>query len=209
MHVKLALIEDNNNFSPTLKELLIGEEDIHFSTVLDRKTMSLDTLPILEGIDLVLLDIELNDYNSIALLSKLKKQFPFVNYLILTHYDSDEKLFETLHSGATGYVLKNEHPELIIENIRGALLGKAPMSMDIAKKVLKFFHHLHKVNEPHSPLSEKEQEIISLLSTGKLYKEIADELGISIDTVKKHCGTIYRKLHVQNRTEAINAFFNH
>ena len=208
MHVKLALIEDNFNFSPALKEILLKEEDIHCTTVLDRKSLSLDTLPILEGVDLVLLDIELSDYDSIALLSKLKKQFPFVNYLILTHYDSDEKLFETLHSGAHGYILKNEHPELIIENIRGALVGKAPMSMDIAKKVIKFFHHLHKEEVPHSPLSEKETEIISLLSTGKLYKEIADELGVSIDTVKKHCGAIYRKLHVQNRTEAINAFFN-
>lgn len=208
MHVKLALIEDNSGFSSTLKDMLLSEDDIHCTTVMDRNSLSLDSLPILEGIDLVLLDIELTDYNSIALLAKLKKQFPYINYLILTHFDSDEKLFETLHSGANGYILKNEHPELIIENIRGALLGKAPMSMDIAKKVLKFFHHLHKENIPHSPLSEKETEIISLLSTGKLYKEIADELNISIDTVKKHCGAIYRKLHVQNRTEAINAFFN-
>ncbi|MFN7422826.1 MAG: LuxR C-terminal-related transcriptional regulator [Chitinophagales bacterium] len=208
MHIKIALIEDSASFSSRLEELLVSEPQITCEHILDKSQLSLAKLPNIDGVKLVLIDLELSDYESINLLSKLKKQFPGLTYLMLMHFDSDEKLFDTLKSGADGYILKQDHPELIIENIRGAVNGRAPMSMPIAKKVLNFFHKAHENMTMLSPLSDKETEILSLLSTGLLYKEIAITMDMSIDSIKKHCGSIYKKLHVHNRTEAINRFLD-
>lgn len=208
MHIKIALVEDNKSFSKTLDDLIKNEPQINCDHVFDKSELALSKIPSLEGIDLVLLDLELSDYESIELLAKLKKQFPTITYMMLMHLESDEKLFNTLKSGADGYILKQEHSELIIENIRGAVSGKAPMSIQIAKKVLDFFHKQGASSSGLPELSEKEGEVLSLLSSGLLYKEIADDMKISIDSVKKHCGSIYKKLHVHNRTEAVNRFLN-
>lgn len=208
MHIKFVLVEDNKSFSHRLEELLENEPSIKCDHIIDKAQLSLAKIPSIEGVDLVLLDLDLSDYDSIVLLSKLKKQFPNLTYMILMNFETDEKLFDTLKSGAHGYILKQEQRELIIENIRGAVNGRVPMSMHIAKKVLDFFQQTHLNSTPISILSEKETEILSFLSTGLLYKEIAENMSISIDSVKKHCGAIYRKLHVHNRTEAINLFLN-
>jgi NarL family two-component system response regulator LiaR len=208
MHIKIALVKDGKSFSNRLEELLVSEPQITCDHILDKSQLSLAKLPNIEGVNLVLLDLELSDYDSINLLSKLKKQFPGITYLMLMHFDSDEKLFDTLKSGADGYIIKQDHPELIIENIRGAVNGRAPMSMPIAKKVLNFFHKAHEDMTTISPLTDKETEILSLLSTGLLYKEIANTMDMSIDAIKKHCGSIYKKLHVHNRTEAVNRFLD-
>jgi DNA-binding NarL/FixJ family response regulator len=208
MHIKIALVEENKSFSNTLESLIKDEPQINCDHVIDKAELALSKIPSFEGIDLVLLDIELSDYESIELLAKLKRQFPMITYMMLMHFESDEKLFNTLKSGADGYILKQEHPELIIENIRGAVSGRAPMSIQIAKKVLDFFHQQDTTTSGLPGLSDKEIEVLSLLSSGLLYKEIADNMGLSIDTVKKHCGAIYKKLHVHNRTEAINRFLD-
>lgn len=208
MHIKIALIEENRSFSKTLDNLIKNEPHINCDHVIDKAELAFSKIPSLEGIDLVLLDVELSDYKSIELLARLKKQFPTITYMMLMHFESDEKLFNTLKAGADGYILKQEHPELIIENIRGAVSGRAPMSIQIAKKVLDFFHQLDNSSSDLPELSEKEIEVLSLLSSGLLYKEIAYNMGLSIDTVKKHCGAIYKKLHVHNRTEAVNRFLD-
>ena len=208
MHIKIALVEENRSFSKTLANLLKHEPLINCDHVMDKAELAFSKIPSLEGIDLVLLDLKLSDYESIELLAKLKKQFPTITYMMLMHFESDEKLFNTLKSGADGYILKQEQPELIIENIRGAVSGRAPMSIQIAKKVLDFFHRLDTKSNGLPELSEKETEVLSLLSSGLLYKEIADNMGLSIDSVKKHCGAIYKKLHVHNRTEAVNRFLD-
>jgi DNA-binding NarL/FixJ family response regulator len=123
-----------------------------------------------------------------------------------TSFDDDENIFQALKSGASGYIIKTDSSDKIIESIRDVLQGGAPMSSGVAKKVIQFFSKLPAAASSLEELTPKENQILELLSKGYYYKEISGELNISLDTVKKHCGNIYRKLQVNNRTEAINIY---
>ncbi len=206
--INLALVEDNRSYASTLQKILNQETDIHCQKIYSNSSSAWNDEQTMSELNVLLLDIQLPDYSGIELLSKLKDKFPNIIYLILTVYEDEEKLFNSLKAGANGYILKSESPSIIMENIRSAVNGNAPMSTNIARKVVEFFHEGREKNKKLSELSPKENEILNLLSKGNLYKEIAEILNISLDTVKKHCGNIYRKLHVCNRTEALNIYFN-
>lgn len=157
--------------------------------------------------DVVMMDIQLQDMLGIEIIEKLKKQLPNTQFIICTSFEDDEKVFSSLKAGAMGYLVKGESMNKILSSIRDVYNGGAPMSFSIARKVLSHFER--KLPEKgFNELTEREKEILELLSQGLLYKEIADKKCISIDTVKKHVGNIYRKLHVNNKVEAINKF-NH
>ena len=152
--------------------------------------------------DIVIMDINMPGINGIDCISNIKKDCPNTQFMIFTIYENDEKIFDALAAGANGYLLKKTPPEKIIEAIKELYNGGSPMSMPIARKVI---NHFKAAKAPgHENLTNKENEILILLSKGFLYKEIAAKLSISVGTVTQHIHNIYDKLHVSNKTEAIN-----
>jgi DNA-binding NarL/FixJ family response regulator len=159
--------------------------------------------------DILLIDLGLPKMSGIEVIQQLKSDIPGLQFLVLTIRENDEDVFNALKAGASGYMLKTDSPSNIIEAIRELYDGGAPMTTQIARKVVNFFGSGHKKEGPYDHLlTTREKEILHLLSGGKFYKEIASELHISIETVKSHCHNIYEKLHVSTRTEALNKYYD-
>jgi DNA-binding NarL/FixJ family response regulator len=156
--------------------------------------------------NVLLADINLPGMSGIELVARLKVLLPKLQVLMLTTYEDADLIFESLRAGASGYLIKNMPPAELVQAIQQVHAGGAPMSMQIARKVVSFFQKAGGVSQPLEGLTKREQEILQLLAKGYLYKEIASHLGISSNTVRVHLHTIYEKLHVQSRTEAVVKF---
>lgn len=154
--------------------------------------------------NIVVMDINLPGMNGIECIRQLKEQTPGTQFMMFTVYENDEKVFEALKAGASGYLLKNTGLVQMISSLKELHEGGSPMSSNIARKLVSVFHQQAKVKTQIESLSPRENEVLILLSDGLLYKEIADQLSISIATVRQHIHKIYDKLHVENRTEALN-----
>lgn len=154
----------------------------------------------------VLVDIRLPGMSGIECVAKLKLQMPALEALMLTTYEERDLIFDSLRAGAKGYLLKNVPPEELIQAIEQIHEGGAPMSVQIARKVVDFFENAPRPDDDAAKLTRREQELLGLLAQGYLYKEISARLGISLHTVKAHLHTIYEKLHVHSRTEAVVKF---
>lgn len=150
----------------------------------------------------VLMDINLPAMSGIQCVEKLKMLEPALQIMMFTVYEDSDQVFEALVAGACGYLLKSTPPEKLLEAIQDAHKGGSPMSSHIARKVVQHFHRAPAQNEMGA-LSKREEEVLHHLAQGCLYKEIADRLSISIDTVRKHLNSIYGKLHVHSRTDAV------
>lgn len=160
------------------------------------------------GARIVIVDIGLpGRLNGIDCVWQLKPAMPDTLFMMYTVFEDADKIFESLKAGASGYLLKDASDEKIIASMEDLLEGGAPMSGVIAKKVIEFFQKKTAPNKAAEVLSEREQEILQLLSKGRLYREIADVLGIKEGTVKVHIHNIYTKLHVSNSREAIDIIF--
>ncbi len=157
--------------------------------------------------DIVIMDINLPDGSGLGCMQRVKAKHPHIQFMIFTIYEDSEQIFQALSLGASGYLLKNTAPGKIVDALHELHNGGAPMSSTIAKKVILTFQSRPSEGEPESLLSGREQEVLTLLSKGLFYKEIAVQLHISIGTVRQHIHHIYKKLQVQNRTEAINKHF--
>lgn len=154
----------------------------------------------------LLADINLPGMSGIELVAKLKAQLPKLQVLMLTTYEDSDLIFESLRAGASGYLIKNMPPAELVQAIEQVHAGGAPMSMQIARKVVSFFQQTRPAAPELEGLTKREQEILALLAKGYLYKEIADQLGITLSTVRAHLHAVYEKLHVQSRTEAVVKF---
>jgi DNA-binding NarL/FixJ family response regulator len=141
--------------------------------------------------------------NGIECVSRLKALAPQIQILMLTVYDDTDQIFKALAAGATGYLLKRNDPEELLQAIRDVQAGGSPMSNSIARKVVASFQKAGQVGEKQSLLSAREQAVLDCLAQGLAYKQIGDQLGISINTIRTHLRHIYEKLHVQSRTEAV------
>ncbi|MXV51294.1 response regulator [Pedobacter sp. HMF7647] len=148
--------------------------------------------------EVILLDIELPGTNGIEALPKLKKIVPDAFVLILTVYDSEKLIFDALASGASGYLTKNSSSFKIVESIREVKEGGGPMSINIARMVIKSFQR-----NPDSPLSKRETQVLELVGNGKNRSQIARELFIDLETVRSHIKNIYMKLDVNSRADAL------
>jgi DNA-binding NarL/FixJ family response regulator len=157
--------------------------------------------------DITIMDLDLPMMSGIDAIITIKVTYPEAKFLILSNYDDDERLFNSLKAGAVGYLLKKESLENLPEAIALIHQGGAPMTPEIARKVIAYFH---KYNEnslgKFQQLTEKEKLVLELLSDGLLYKEIADKMSVGIDAVKKHAQHIYEKLQVHTRSEAIKKY---
>ena len=154
-----------------------------------------------ENPDVVLMDINLPGMNGIQCVARLKKRLPDLQVLMLTTYEEGDLIFDSLRAGASGYILKNIPQEEMVLAVQQVHAGGAPMSLQIARKVINHFHQT-KPATAVDQLSTRELEILRLLAKGHRYKEIADELSINIGTVRTHISNVFEKLHVHSRTEA-------
>jgi DNA-binding NarL/FixJ family response regulator len=156
--------------------------------------------------DVVLMDIFLPRLSGIECTTRLKEQLPRTQIVMLTAIDDDEMVFLALEAGADGYLLKRTRPAELRAALLDVLRGGAPMSSEIARRVIESFRKPAKVREGSVGLTAREEEVLVLLSRGYSNKEIADQLQLSVDTVRSHLKHIYEKMHVRSRTEAVARF---
>jgi len=202
MPIQVAIVEDIDEIREGLAVLINGSEGFSCIAKYSCAEAALEELPDLQP-DVVLMDIELPGMSGIECIRILKTRHPELQIMMLTIYEDDDKIFSSLQAGASGYVLKKEKPARLLEAIADLHNGGSPMSSQIARKVVHTFQQFKPPAQPSAELSKREQEILSYLSKGHTYKEIAEELYISVETVRTHLRNIYEKLHVRNRAEAM------
>jgi DNA-binding NarL/FixJ family response regulator len=206
MSITLAIVEDLDEVRDGLKNFIGLSSDFKVLDTFKTAEEALYDIPKLKP-DIVIMDISLPGMNGIECIRQVKEKSPRTQFMMFTVYENDEKIFEALKAGASGYLLKNTGLVQLIEALKELHSGGSPMSANIARKLVTVFRTKEKDAEPVEALSHRENEILQLLSRGLLYKEIADQLSIATGTVRQHIHKIYEKLHVQNRTEAINKAF--
>ncbi len=205
--IRVSIVEDTDDIREALRVLIHGSSGFECIHVFPDAESALERIPEQE-IDVVLMDIHLPGLDGIECMSKLSERMPGTQFMMCTVYDDDDHVFHALQSGASGYLLKRTSPAQILEAIRDLHEGGSPMSSEIARRVVQSMQKQKKHSDSAEVLTDREKEILDYLAKGYLYKEIATELFISKETVKKHIHNIYDKLHVQTRTEALNKAFS-
>jgi DNA-binding NarL/FixJ family response regulator len=209
MNISVAIVEDNHDIRNALEQIIDSAEGYTLSCSCVNGEDALIKLPIFLP-NVVLMDIHLGGINGIDVVRELKTSCPEMLFMMCTIYEDDEKIFEALNAGASGYIIKKTAPAKMLEAIKELYEGGAPMSSQIARKVVSAFQSKPaNSNQGNSldVLTKREKEILEMLSKGLIYKEISDQLNISSETVRKHVYNVYAKLHVTNRVEAVNKFF--
>ncbi len=204
---KIIVYEDNIGRQEALQLLLENNEDLQVLGIFENCTNVISEVKELKP-DLVLMDIDMPLVNGIEGARLIKTNFPDVMILMQTIFEDEENIFNAIQAGAHGYILKSTTPEKLIEAIKDSLEGGAPMSPVIAKKVVDAFRNTPAIlkNRESQALSDKEKDILSLLSKGLSYKLIANECELSYHTVNSHIKKIYEKLHVNSALEAVSKF---
>jgi DNA-binding NarL/FixJ family response regulator len=203
MSISIAIVEDLDVVRNGLKNFISLNTDFIVVGAFKTGEEACTELPRVMA-DIVIMDINLPGMNGIECIRQVKDKSPGTQFMMFTVYENDEKVFEALKAGASGYLLKNTGLLQIAESLKELHEGGSPMSGNIARKLVNLFRDTEKKASPVDVLSNRENEILQLLSKGLLYKEIAEQLQITTGTVRQHIHNIYEKLHVQNRTEAIN-----
>jgi len=202
MNKTVALVEDDPGLREQLVRILKSAPDIDCVGAFATAEEALEQIPALHP-DVVLMDIKLPGMSGIDCVARLKKTLPALQIVMVTVYEDSERIFLALKAGASGYLLKSSPPEQLLAAIRDVHAGGAPMSSHIARKVVRHFHGLGPAPEQKPPLSPRERQVLDLLSTGFIYKEIADQLDIGVETVRTHVKSICQKMHARNRLEAV------
>jgi DNA-binding NarL/FixJ family response regulator len=198
----IAVVEDDAALRETLAELVSASPVWRLVAAYSSAESALAGMRELCP-DVVLMDIQLPGMSGIECVAKLKELHPGAQVLMVTVYDNNDRIFDALAAGASGYLLKRDAPARLLESLDDLLSGGSPMSSAIARKVVQRFHAAPpSKNEDHN-LTPREKQILELLVKGGLYKEIAWDLGIGVETVRTHLHNIYGKLHVRTRTEAV------
>ncbi|MEP7166256.1 MAG: response regulator transcription factor [Ferruginibacter sp.] len=205
MNIPVAIVEDNNDIRNALEQIIDSAEGYTLACSCVNGEEALIKLPIFLP-KVVLMDIQLGGINGIEVVRELKTTYSDMLFMMCTIYEDDEKIFEALSAGASGYIIKKTTPAKMLDAIKELYEGGAPMSSQIARKVVSAFQS-KPANTSLDVLTKREKEILEMLSKGLVYKEISDQLNISSETVRKHVYNVYAKLHVSNRVEAVNKFF--
>jgi len=203
--ISVSIVEDSHGTRESLKELLRRTPGLRCVGAHANAEDALRLIPS-ENPDVALVDINLPGMSGIECVARLKECAPKTQVLILTTYEDSNLIFESLRAGASGYLLKNMAPSELTQAIEQVHSGGSPMSMRIARKVVKYFQGVTSSTSEGETLTKREQEVLALLARGYLYKEIADRLGVSISTVRVHLQAVYEKLHVHSRTQAVVKF---
>ena len=206
MSLRIAIFDDNKNIRESITLLLntVAEFEVvgSFSHVLDCVEDVKDCSP-----DVVLMDIEMPGMTGIEAVHAIKKELPHVQILMQTVFEDDDRVFESICAGASGYILKNHLNTRLIDALKELQYGGSPMSPSIARKVLtklqQIPHHVVPAQAPDYQLTPREKEVLTCLVNGLSYKMIAADLHISYETVRSHVKKIYEKLHVASLTEVV------
>jgi len=201
MPIKVSIVEDNADMRESVALLLNEAPGLRCVSTYASAEAAVRDLP-LQKPDVALVDIHLPGMNGIECVRRLKAQLPQLQVLMLTRYEQSDLIFDSIRAGASGYLLKHIPAAELIQAVEQVHAGGAPMTMQIARKVISHFQQIRQPASDVEKLTPREQEVLTLLAKGYLYKEIAGNLGISINTLRNHLRTIYDKLHVHSRTEA-------
>lgn len=203
--ITISVVEDNEQFRYALETIIRQKDDMALIGSYDSAEKALVGLQQ-HPTDIVIADISLPGMRGTELIVRLKDKMPQTQFMVCSIHDDNDTIFEALKSGASGYILKDPiTADEIIKAIHDLYNGGSPMSPYIARKVISSFQK-QVIGEDSTLLSLREKEVLELLSKGLLYKEIAEKLGVTHETIKKHLKNIYQKLHVQNKIEALNKF---
>jgi DNA-binding NarL/FixJ family response regulator len=201
MSIKISIVEDQTEMRESLVAWLGDAPGLRCVGAHATGEEALKKIPQ-ENPDVVLMDINLTGMNGIQCVSRLKESLPKTQVLMLTTYDEGDMIFDSLRAGANGYLLKNMPQAELVEAVQQVHAGGAPMSLQIARKVINHFHRGNKPDPEIEQLTSRELEILKLLAKGYMYKEIADQLSITMSTVRSHVCAVYEKLHVHSRSQA-------
>jgi DNA-binding NarL/FixJ family response regulator len=202
MSIKVAVVDDDEGIRTSLAALIRRASDMKLAGEFPDAETALKEIPTSPP-DVVLMDINMPGMNGVECVRRLKGELPSVQVLMLTVYEDSESLFNSLRAGASGYLLKRTASARLAAAIRDVHGGGAPMSPQLARRVVQFFSKPVKEESGLAKLTPGEREFLDQLAGGFAYKEIADRMSISIDTVRSYVRTVYEKLHVHSRTEAV------
>jgi RNA polymerase sigma factor (sigma-70 family) len=202
MAVRVAIVEDDFELRTEMCQLIDQTSGMKCIGAFGSAEEAIAWLP-LDTPDVILMDINLPAMSGIDCTRRLKQLRPRIAIIMLTVYEDAETLFDALQAGACGYLLKRTSAEKILASIEDARNGGAPMTRQIARQVVEFFHKKETAKSELDSLTPREKEVLQLLAKGLVYKEVAKQLEISIDTVRSHLRNIYEKLQVNSRTEAV------
>ncbi|HZT23039.1 MAG TPA: response regulator transcription factor [Verrucomicrobiae bacterium] len=202
MPIKVAIVDDDEGIRAGLAALIRRAPDLKLTGDYANAETALKEIPR-HPPDVVLMDINLPGVKGVECVRQLKTALPAVQFLMLTVYEDSDSLFNSLKAGASGYLLKRTASAKLLEAIRDVHAGGAPMTPQLARRVVQFFARPGSDVSELSKLTPGEREFLNQLANGYAYKEIADRMGISIDTVRSYVRTVYEKLHVHSRTEAV------
>lgn len=200
--IRIMIVEDQEPVREGLRVLINGSEGYRCIAACRTAEEALGCIGN-ELPDVVLMDINLPGMRGTECVVHIKNSYPEVQVMMLTVFENNEEIFTSLEAGATGYLLKKTPPAQLLQAISDLVRGGSPMSSEIARKVVQRFHHSSPSRFPEANLTSREEEILSYLAKGFLYKEIAASLFINIETVRTHIHKIYQKLQVRTRTEML------
>ena len=207
MPLNVCIVEDDANVRASLAALLNASSGFTCSAAYGDAESAIAGIPR-QHPDVVLMDINLPRMSGVECVHRLKALAPQLQVVMLTVYDNDDQIFKALEAGANGYLLKRSSPAELLDAITEVHRGGAPMSSSIARKVLQSFHQKGTSGKETENLSQRETEVLGYLAKGFLYKEIADQMKITFETVHSHVRNIYEKLQVRSRTEAVTKFLH-
>lgn len=204
--IRVTIVEDDPDIRQSFEMIIGSAPEFECLPSFANAEDAVREIPV-QHPDVVIMDIHLPGMTGIEAVRILKAQMPALQITMCTVYEDDEHIFNALQSGANGYLLKRTSPGKLIESLHDLHQGGSPMNSEIARRVVASFQKKSAPAPELAVLTTREKEILDLLAKGYLYKEIAAELFISIETVKRHIHNIYEKLQVQTRTEALNKVF--
>lgn len=205
MNIKVAIFEDNSLLRESLLELVNGSEGLICTGAFPDCSDLLRKVEMANP-DVILMDIDLPGMNGIEAVAKINQTHPEIMIIMQTVFNDNERIFQSITAGASGYLLKNTSPARILESIREAATGGAPMTPSIANKILEVFRNKKPAlpTNDQSQLNDRQKEILECIFNGMSYKLIAEKLFLSVDTVRYHVKNIYEILHVHSRDELIS-----
>jgi DNA-binding NarL/FixJ family response regulator len=205
--ITVSIVDDEKGLRESIETFIDGSPGFRCVSAYPSAETALKHLPQ-DRPDVVLMDIHLTGMSGIECVERLKAIMPKLQVMMLTVYDDTDQIFKALSAGASGYMLKRSTPAKLLEAIKELNEGGSPMSSSIARKVVASFQDALETDDKQTSLSSREQMVLDCLAKGLTYKQTADQLSISIPTIRSYLRRIYEKLHVQSRTEAVAKYMH-
>ena len=206
--VTVSIVDDDCDLTEKIAAYLNKSDHYRFLSCYTSAEEALAHLPK-DRPNVVLMDINLGGMNGIECVRQLQSFLPKTPVVMLTVFEDTGKIFSAITAGASGYLLKRMPPSKLLDAIAEVVSGGSPMSAPIARKVIQMLKNVPAPSDDNTNLSDREREVIDGMAAGQPYKEIADQLGVSVHTVRSYIRRIYEKLHVRTRTEAVAKYYRH